>query len=316
MKIIKYISIFLLTAFVAVSCSKDDIEFGGAVPVTDEAEFQLHLMVPIASVSDNHMYKVELDNKMIANSTMPLQVNNSIPTSAGRFYTTKPGKVNLKFYQSTAENLAYDQDVTLATGRQNVVIHDLNQPPVVLDNGYPFPYPNDHTSYDTDTLGYVNFYNFMYDSPGVPTKLKIQYQYQYILHPLYTLDDLEKGKIPEGKNVGDLTGDATRSPWLNLGEAVGFGEMTGWQRVPVKKNTYNTNQGQASIYYQIIVTAENGGVPGVNVVDDGTWRMIRGTAAYSDYWALTIGRRVHHFFSGYRTGATNTLVTVRQFWAL
>ncbi|MDR1884493.1 MAG: hypothetical protein LBR26_17225 [Prevotella sp.] len=315
MKIIKYISIFLLAAFVSVSCSKEDIEYGGAVPLTDEAEFQLHYMVPVTTASTNDIFKVDLNGKTITNNTTPLSVYNVVPTSIGRFFTTKAGTVNLKLYQSTDLNLIYDKAVTLGSGKQNVVVYDFDKPPVVFDNGYPYPYPNDHTSYDTDTIAYVKFYNFMYDSPGVATTLKIQYQYQYTLHPLYTLDDEAKGKIPSGKKVGDATGDATLSAWLNLGKAVGFGETTGWQVIPVKKATY-VSQGAARLDYRVIVTAENGGIPGVNVVDDGTWRLIRGsgTATYADYWTATIGRRYHHFFRGHRTVAP--LIDISQKEAL
>jgi hypothetical protein len=136
--------------------------------------------------------------------------------------------------------------------------------------------------------------------------LKLQYQYQYTLHPLYTLEDAAAGTIPEGKKVGDATGDATKSAWLNLGEPVAFGENTGWQLVPIKK-TSDVTQGSARVDFRIKVT--EGGVEGISMTagdnllicyDRSLARTVNG---YTDYWTGTVGRRYYHFFSGYRNVA-------------
>lgn|GEM_PF-238867 len=303
MKRIYYIGILLLTVFFT-ACEKHVIEFD-ARPATDVAEFQIHWYSPITpSVDNTYMYKIDINNTMVANSTTPLKSYNSQPNSAGRYFTAEAGSVNIKLYQSTDLNLVYDQNVTLAKGKQNVVIHDLNLPPIVFETEYPFII--DRQTYDTDTIAFVKFYNILYEYVNAPTTLKLQYQYRKNwVHPLYTLEDLKNGRIPEGKNVGDATD--TRAgvdvgSWTNLGAPVSFGETTGWQVVPVEKNTY-VSQGVARLDYRIIVT--EGGIEGINMNSEGLLlaQTTSGSApiVYSDYWNSTIGRRVHHFYTGIRT---------------
>ena len=143
----------------------------------------------------------------------------------------------------------------------------------------------------------------MYENEGQPTTMKLQYQYQYTLHPLYTNADKDAGLIPDGKKVGDATGDATKSAWLNLGSPVAFGESTGFQPVPVKKTTYIA-QGAARIDLRIVVTAANGGVPGETVMDNVDWLLKVNGKLYTDYWNITIGRYTTHYFAGLRNKAT------------
>jgi hypothetical protein len=186
-------------------------------------------------------------------------------------------------------------------------------------------------SYDTDTIGYIKFYNLLFETPGVPnTTVKLQYQYRYIMHPIYTMEDEAKGLIPEGNKIGDTTGDTKKSKWANLGEPVGFGETTGWIRVPVKKTGYivgaTTGTGRANIDYRILVV---GGTVDVEKNADGILRYCAtGKTTYSfygtigdtgnnsergDYWSLGIGRCMHHFFSGARADLPGS--NIRQFAA-
>ncbi len=314
MKNLNYTNIFLLAIFCLISCDKHEIEFN-AEPVTDMAEFQIHFYTPVdpaASRTDLFMYKIEVNGQMVSNNTTPLVTYNAQPSSAvGMYYTATPGQVNIKMYQSTNLNLAYDQTVTLQKSKQNVVVYNLSKPPIVFDTEYPFVV--DRRTYDTDTIAFVKFYNFLYEDPNTPTTLKLQYQCRkHWVHPLYTLYDQMNGTIPEGKEVGDATGTkdgVDMGPWINLGKPVAFGETTGWQVVPVEKNTY-VSQGSARLDYRILVV--EGGV-----LDDGT--MLKGNmnadgillaqttsgtkpAVYSDYWNSTVGKRIHHFFAGTRKG--------------
>ena len=299
MKRIYYISLFLLTAFIVSSCEKHEIEYAGDTPMEENtAEFQLHYFVPVTAGAANYIYKVEVNNTLLTNDAAILNTYNAIPSGAvGRFFTISSGAVNIKLYRSSGLDLVYDQNVTLSKGKQNVFVHDYNQPPVVFDNGYPYSV-NDHL-YNTDTVQWVKFYNFMYESAGNPTTAKLQYQYYYTYHPHWTLEDKEKGLIPPGKNVGDLLTDAEaialhgtkNSPWLNLGEPVGFGETTGWIVVPVKKTTFN-GSGSARIDYRVIDVANPG------------------TAVNTDYWTGYVGRRYHHVFGGMRAIAPKAAVYV------
>ena len=313
MKIFKYITLLSLVMLVVLSCEVEPIEYDAKA--IQDAEFQLHYFEPVTpGKTDFYMYEIRINDQLVINNTSPLNSYNALPSGGiGRYFTAPEGEVNIKLYQDTSKVLVYDKNVIMKPGKQNVVVHDLQQPPVVFDTEYPFV--NDRKSYYTDTIGHVKFYNFLYEAKGKPTTLKLQYQYQYILHPLYTEEDRDNGLIPEGKEVGDDTKDATRSPWINLGSPVAFGETTGWQPVPVKKSSFLA-QGAANIYYRILVTS--GGEVGVTMNDNGIL-LARSTGsgyplnAYNDYWALTVGRRVHHFFSGVRSAAPGS--AVRQFWA-
>jgi hypothetical protein len=296
---------------VMTSCEKTDIDYD-AVPASDLASFQIGHYTPITKVATNNIYKIELDGSLLTNDKNVLAYYNTSPGGGvARFFTAQPGKVNLKFYKGADLTPLYDQDVTLTKGKQNVIVHDYNQPPLVLPRNFDIPYPQDLTkaSFDTDTIGYVRFINLMYETDGQPTTLKLQYQYQYTLHPLYTIAD-EKA----GKKVGDATSDATKSAWLNLGAPVGFGESTGFQPVPAKKATY-VSQGTARVDYRIIVSAANGGVSGTNVIvnANGEWLLKVGssTTGYADYWTIGVGRYYTHYFAGFRSKAT--AVAVYQF---
>lgn len=308
-RIIYIITIGIWAILGMTSCNETDIDFN-AIPVSEMAEYQISHYAPVTKDASNNIYKIELDGKLVSNNTNVLAYYNTSPGGGvGRFFVSNPGKVNLKLYQGTELNLVYDQDIILKKGKQNIIVHDYNTPPVILDRDFEGPYPLDPSEavFDTDTIGYVRFINLMYETDNQPTTMKLQYQYQYTLHPLYTYADRDAGKIPEGMSVGDATGDTTKSPWLNLGEPVGFGESTGFHLVPVKKST-QVAQGAARIDYRIVVSAADGGIPGNTVIDDIDWQLRVNSGAYTDYWNLTVGRYATHYFAGYRTKATEVAV--------
>jgi hypothetical protein len=308
MKKLKYLSIILVTAFVVMSCEKHEIVFDSR-PASDVALVQFHNEIPVPSGTAYNFLKVELNGIDVTNENrVTLSSYNSIPTQLGRYYATSTGTATVKLYQGTAKNLVYEQSVNLKAGKQGVIIYDYNQPPLTIEE--PDNYVPDRASFDTDTIEYVRFFNLMREDATTASNLKLQYQYEYTVHPLYTLEDEAKKAIPAGKKVGDATGDATKSGWLNLGAPVAFGEDTGWQIVPVKKVTY-VSQGTARIDYRIKVV--EGGVEGVSMTADGLLRCYDRSAARittdgcSDYWntaaTTAVGRRFYHFFSGYRAVA-------------
>jgi len=307
MKKIKYLGVILMAALFAMSCEKHEIAFDSR-PADEMALVQFHNEIPVPAGVTYNILKVELNGMDVTNGNrVSLASWNSIPTAYGCYYATNPGVATIKLYQGTAMNLVYEQSVTLQAGKQGLILYDFNQPPLIVlepDNFIP-----DRMSYDTDTIEYVRFFNLMREEPGVASNLKLQYQYQYTLHPLYTLEDAAAGKIPAGKNVGDATGDATKSAWLNLGESLSFGENTGWQLVPIKKTSYVT-QGFARVDYRVKVT--QGGVVGTTMTDGDNLLICYDHAGtrwngYSYYVTTgTIGRRYYHFFSGYRNIAPNT----------
>lgn len=274
MKIIKYLSLVLVMA-VAVSCEKHEIEYL-ATPIGNVAEFQLHYVVPVTAVAANNITKVEINGQLYANNLAPLNTYSAIPIGgAGRFYTVSPGNVNIKMYQGIdMATQVYDQSVALTTGKQNVFIHDFNLPPVVIDNGYPYIR---RETVETDSTTWVKFYNFLYETAGVPTTLKLQYQY-----------------------ISHRTGQV-----VNIGPPVAFGETTGWQQVLVIK-TDIVSAGAVRVDYRIKTVDANG-----NIIGDLQIRNASGVYVnYSDYWTGTIGRWVHHIFCGMRAAAPASAVRV------
>jgi hypothetical protein len=287
MKILKNL-VWILLAACVFSCEMNEIEYNAA-PVAGTAEFQLHYIVPtVTSLATNDINRVEINGQVYANATAPLTPYSAVPKgTAGAFYTAEPGNVNIKMYQGTdGTNLVYDQNVTLVAGKQNIFVHSFTQPPVVIDNG--FPYENAVTL-DTDTTSYVKFYNFLYESAGVPTTLRLQYQY------IFTRIHFNE----KGEKDDKVTKDT-----LNVGSPVAFGETTGWQPVKVFKEVYNA-QGSARLDYLIQVVDANGNITGRLQA-----RTVGGSTLvnYADFWTATVGRNVHHIFSGVRTAAPGSAV--------
>lgn len=280
--------IFLLTIAATIfSCKKNVVEYD-TTSVKDEAEFQLHYMVPVVSGTANNIYKVELNGVVIANNTAVLSTYNAIPSGAvGNFYTTKVGTNNIKLYRSVNLDLVYDQNVELTKGKQNIVVHDFDKPPVVFDAGYPFvPVVTDSTGKNS----WVRFYNFLYETPGVPTTLKLQYQRQYVVA------------------YATPTTPTVKSDWINVGGPVSFGEATGWELVDVNKIDL-ISSGTGRIDYRIRMIDAGGNDIGPLIVKSGAIYK-----EYADYWNAVIGRRYHHFFAGFRDAAPTS--GVRQFTGL
>jgi hypothetical protein len=267
MKIVKYFGLALVLTLTA-SCEKHEIEYNTTPLSSDMAEFQLHYVVPVASTSTNYMYKVEVNDSLLVNSTAPLTTYNAIPKgSVGRFFTVEPGTVNIKLYKSTGLTLTYDQDVTLTTGKQNVFVYDYSLPPKVFTNGYPF---DTHITVNTDTLCYVKFYNFLYESTGVPTTYRLQYQYVN-----------------------------AKSALVNIGSPVSFSETTGWQPVKIVKSKFNSS-GYANIYFKVKVVDDSG-----TIIGDLSVMNAKGVYGnYSEFKTEYIGKRYHHVIGGIRTSSS------------
>nr|WP_320057325.1 hypothetical protein [uncultured Bacteroides sp.] len=279
MKIFKYISL-VLVMIAAISCDKNEVEYNTTAISSDVAEFQLHYFVPVTATSANNIYQIKINDQLYANSTAPLSTYNAVPYGSvvGRFYSVDPGEVNVKLYKGTGLELVYDQNVTLSKGKQNVFVYDFNKVPTVFDNEYPY---SANTTENTDSTAYVKFYNFLYETEGVPCSLKLQYQY---------VD-------PRTKEV------------LNLGNPVSFGETTGWQAIKIVKSVYNSS-GYCRIDYKIKVVDANGVIGN----DLQLWNSNGKYVSYTGYQNEYIGRRYHHTIGGMRSA--KPAASVRQFTAL
>jgi len=280
MKQFRNILFFSLLSVLMFSCEKHTVEYM-ATKVTGLAEFQLHYFVPLTAGTANNIYKIEVNGQVYGNNTAPLTTYNAVPSGGvGRFYTTKPGQVNIKLYKGTDLELVFDQNCELKAGKQNIFVYDFNQPPIVFDTGYPFK--ADVTD-NTGTTAWIKFYNFLFESDGVTTPLKIQYQYQY------TIDNTSGQK----------------SDWLDLGSPVAFGETTGWIAIPVNKTVFNS-AGTARIDYRAQVINQDGSNGGSLKVQNSSGALVD----YSDWWTAQIGRRYHHIMSGMRVAKPNCAVRV------
>ena len=280
MKIMKYISL-VLAVVLTVSCEKHVIDYD-ATPITDMAEFQLHYMNPVAAVAANYITRVEVNGKMVSNAKAPLNTYNAIPSgSVGKFYTVNPGNVNLKLYLTgkvTVDFLVYDQSVTMQAGKQNVFVHDFTQPLVWFDNGYPYIKRETVT---TDLTAWVKFYNFLYETAGVPTTKLIQYQY-----------------------VNTRTNAV-----VNIGEPLAFGEATDWEQVTViKANILDISR--LITFKMKEVDASGNTVGELQIMNSaGTY------VAYTATATLFIGRWYHHTMAGFRA-VKSPNSSVRIFTAL
>lgn len=275
---------FLIIILLAASCKKHVVEYD-TVPVPENtAEFQLHYFVPVTSGAVNDINRVEVNGKLFANDKSPLTTYNAIPSGAvGRFYTTDVGTTNIKLYKGGTQ-LVYDQNCNLQAGKQNIFVYDFNKPPIVFNNGFPYP------KIVTDTTGstaWIKFYNFLYETSGIPTDLKLQYQYQYT------------------KNI--VTKE--KSDWINVGKPVAFGEATGWEPVTVIKEV-QISSSSARIDYRIRLINGSGADVGALQVRNSAGNFVD----YADWWNASVGRAYHHVFAGMR--AATPVSAVRVFTAL
>ena len=287
MKTINNIILIFLSIFLFASCEKNVVEYK-ADPVDEENTvfFQIYYMVPLATGTANNINKIEFNGQLLTNETTPLNTYNFLPSGAvSKFFTAKPGNVNLKLHRGAVNNLtlAYDQTFNLPAGRYNLVIHDFAKPPILMEHKLPFP---SVTTEFTGTTAWVKFSNLLYETEGVPTDKKLQYQWQY------TVDNAT----------------AEKSEWANLGQPVGFGESTGWEPVVVNK-TVEISAGTARIDYRIRVIGADGSDQGSLIVRNSSGSMVN----YSDWWNAQIGRIYHHNLAGFR--AATPIASVRQFTA-
>lgn len=285
-KILGILTVMIASAFLS-SCEKHVVGMDAELISDETTQIQIFYMVPLTAGVANNINKIELDNVLITNETTPLNTFNFLPSGGiNKFFATKTGNVNLKLHRGAVNNLtlAYDRDVNLLPGKQALFIHSFDEPPVIIPHPTPIPVA---VSEFTGTASWVRFINLMYERPGVPTDLRLQYQWQYTT-------DYETNE---------------KSEWANLGEPVSFGEATGWEQIYVNK-AEEKSAGTARIDYRIRLIGPDGSDQGMMERMDANGVIVD----YSDWWTATIGRAVNHVFAGYRDAATFN-VNVRQSFA-
>ena len=156
--------------------------------------------------------------------------------------------------------------------RYHVFIYDMSKDPMAIEmDEIPETMPDVKQVFDdvTDIIGagsYGKFYNFLYESEGVPFSKKLQ---TYLKNP-------ESGEYD-----------------VKYGEPFGFGEGTKWTVIPFKKSVYNSS-GYARVDYKFHVIGANGN-------DEGLLK--KGAANntdVTDYWTYYVGRAYTMFVGGVR----------------
>src|SRR5690554_6586342 len=233
-KIISILTVIIVAAF-STSCEKNVVGMDAELISDETTQIKLFYMVPLSSGTANNINKIELDGVLITNETTPLNTFNFLPSgTVNKFFATKTGSVNLKLYRGAVSNLtlAYDRNVNLLPGKQALFIHSFDADPVIIPHSTPLP---EVVSEHTATAAWVRFINLMYETPGVPTNLRLQYQWQYTT-------DYETG---------------AKSEWAYLGEPVAFGEATGCEQIYVNKEV-ELSSGTARIDYRIRLRGPDG----------------------------------------------------------
>lgn len=276
MKKILFSILAIAAVFALTFCTKHKIEFDAEKYTGNEAEIQLHYMEPIANLAANNIDSTYINGQLYANvkGSGTLYCFNGLPGGAtGRFYRVPAGDVNIKLMRKGV--VVYDRNCTLTTGKQNVIIHNLKEDPIVLDNKHPYwdySAPAHVDNWGTDSVCKVMFINLVYESVTYNQDGTIESATPY------------RGKIQyQGKRNGE-------SEYFNVGEPVAFGEATDRVEIIVHKSVFNSS-GYQRIDYRMLT--ESGDV----------FQKWNGSkyVNYSDYWNGYIGRVYMHFMTGNRT---------------
>ena len=276
--------ISLLTVFALVSCEKHEILYDTHDLSEQSAEFQLHYFEPITSAAANYIDSVFVNGVLYSsvNGSGQLATYNGVPGGAtGRFFAVAPGSVKFTFWRGG--KVIYENVATLNKGKQNVFVTDLNEPPFVIVNDYPYKdkiirdKPTAAT-YNTDSIATGKIVNVLFESPGVPCTQKIQCQWR------------NDEKDAEGNWV-----------WHDMGDPIGFGEATPLCGFIVHKTAFNSS-GYQTLYWRFLN-------------EDGTTFKYTNASgnqvAFTDYWSTYIGRSYLYMLGGNRGQKTNRMTMYR-----
>lgn len=274
MKAFKYLAMALVAVIGLSACEKHELTH----PYDDvngrTALFQIFYFAPVVNSSANYIDSVYVNDVLYSSAagSGQLATYNGIPGGGvGRFFSATPGDIRLRFMKGGAN--VYEKVVSIKTGKQGIFVYDFDENPYTIDltsfGDRPTPSPAD---WDTDSVCFVRFINFLYEDANTPYPGKIQYQWM--------------------RHNEDMA-------WQNVGKPVGFGEATEFETITVHKDTYNSS-GSQRVDYRILDESGN-----VLQVYNGS-RMVN----YSDYWTGAIGRAYTHTFGGVRTASPTSSVRV------
>lgn len=275
MKAFKYLAIALVAVIGFSACEKHELTHPYDEVGDRTALFQIFYFAPVVNSSANYIDSVYVNDVLYSSAagSGQLATYNGIPGGGvGRFFSAAPGDIRLRFMKK-GENV-FEKVVSIQKGQQGIFVYDLNENPKVLPltafgEGRPTPSP---AEWDTDSVCFVRFINFLYEDATTPYAGKLQYQ--WMRHD----EEME---------------------WQNVGKPVAFGEATEFEMITIHKTTYNSS-GSQRVDYRILDESGN-----VLQVSNGT-RM----GNYSDYWNAALGRAYTHTFAGNRTGSPVSSVRV------
>lgn len=274
MKAFKYLAIALVAVIGFSACEKHELTHPYDEVGNRTAQFQIFYYAPVTNGSANYIDSVYVNDVLYssAKGSGQLATYNGIPGGGiGRFFGAAPGDIRLRFMKG-GQNV-YETVANIKNGQQGIFVYDFNQSPIVIPltkfEQRPMPTP---ATYDTDSVVFVRFINFLYETTTKPYPGKLQYQ--WMRHG----EDME---------------------WQNVGAPVGFGEATEFETITIHKTTYNS-WGSQRVDYRIL--DESGAVLQVYNGSKMT--------SYSDYWTGTLGRGYTHTFAGVRTSAPKCDVRV------
>lgn len=237
MKYLEYIAAALAAVSMTGACEKHQILFE-TKKITGQAEFKISYFVPAAVNPANQIDSLHVNGTFYAGASAgtSLTVNGTQPASPGRFFTAPAGTVSLKLFRK--DQAVYEKSLVLKGGKQNIFIYDLEQDPFIIDEAFPYTNTSGVSSssetFDTDSVESVRFLNLVWEK-GEPFAGKVQYQWR------------------DNTNEKDEDGNYF---WHDLGEPVGFGEITERCLIRIHKSIFNSS-GYARINYRT-VNAESG----------------------------------------------------------
>ena len=221
MKFFKYIALLLLVAVTMGSCDKKDVSYmAEPVDESSKAYIQVGYYEPITAGAANYMYFIDINGVEYGNDGATfLATFNTVPSGGtNRYYAVDAGNINLKLHKRVSDGnggydypVVYDQNVTVEAGKRYCLyVHDMNKPPIPIEMT---PAPEFGRALDTDSLCRVQFVNLLYEADGTPYTGLVQYGVQ-------NLDTQE---------------------YEPVGEPIGFGEVTSWFPVKIRKTVYNSS---------------------------------------------------------------------------
>lgn len=206
-----------LTALV-FSCDKHEIEFNEKPVGKNMAEVRLIYAIPEGTVTpssskpntSNQINRLLYNGQLYSNvATNP---GGCLPSSL-RYHVVPAGDNVMEFQsnpygdtEAVIEPSLYKQTVNFKAGKQTCFVYNFNRPPVVVDEG--FPYPNKDEWQWRDTVCLIRFVNVFHKQDGVTPYGKLRLYARY-------------GTAKTGYS------------YAPVGPAVAFGEATEWEPVKI-----------------------------------------------------------------------------------